>query len=205
MLRTCQSKGAQGTGRGCTNRSGSRWGAGRLQVDSRRRDVESGCRRQQIEDNARGRGRRLGGLLCFCKRGGHTLGGRACPRRRAVTGVPPSESEVQGHRGEEVCRWARLPRRVDVRSEVSGPLSRVMVCRGRGAENGTGADNGVASARVPEIDAAKRRFPVQSAGALERRLRMTRPTDPPRRQLCSEAGRRAWWAGPQRGARPLRA
>ena len=114
LLSRCQSKGAQGTGRGCTNRSGSRWGAGRLQVDSRRRDVESGCRRQQIEDNARGRGRRLGGLLCFCKRGGHTLGGRACPRRPAVTGVPPSESEVQGHRGEEVCRWERLLRRMDV-------------------------------------------------------------------------------------------
>ena len=80
MLSRCQSKGAQGTGRGCTNRSGSRWGAGRLQVDSRRRDVESGCRRQQIEDNARGRGRGLGGLLRFCKRGGHTLGGRACRR-----------------------------------------------------------------------------------------------------------------------------
>ena len=48
----CQSKGAQGTGGGCTNRNGSRWGAGRRQVDLRRRYVESERRRQQIEDHA---------------------------------------------------------------------------------------------------------------------------------------------------------
>ena len=92
-------QGSTGTGRGWTNRNGSRWGTGRLQVDLRRRNFESGRRRH--------RGRLFGGLLCFCKRGGHTLGGRACRRS------PGRHRRITPGRAKCIVTVAkRAPRRV---------------------------------------------------------------------------------------------